>query len=314
MPYTAFTCAIFGPSKAGLTTAGYRLFNADGTANGSRIAAGVTERSPGTYGATITFPDAFVGEVRWDTGGGTPSYASAPVNAGDSLTVSSGKVDVNDKTGFSLSSAAIDAIWAALTAGMTAIGSIGRFLTSGNIGAGAYVVSITVNDGSAPIQNASVRITQGITTLAGTTNASGIVSFALDAATYTLAITKAGYQLAPASLDVSGTASITRTMAPTVAILAPADPSQITGFLTTRNAQGAVQPHASITFQLVTAPGTDSYKTAPFTVKSDATGILQVPLRLSATYRAKRAGGEWTPVTVPSSGASFSLPQILGDS
>ncbi len=44
------------------------------------------------------------------------------------LTITSGKVDVNDKSGFSLSSAGVAAIWNALITGLTVVGSIGKRL------------------------------------------------------------------------------------------------------------------------------------------------------------------------------------------
>jgi hypothetical protein len=82
MAYTRFKTVNFGSAKGGLTTVGYQLFNADGTANGSRITAGVTERgaNTGLYGASVSFPDGFQGELRWDTGGSNPAFASEEIN------------------------------------------------------------------------------------------------------------------------------------------------------------------------------------------------------------------------------------------
>jgi hypothetical protein len=42
------------------------------------------------------------------------------------LTITGGKVDVNDKTEFSLSSAGVQAIWDALTSALTTVGSVGK--------------------------------------------------------------------------------------------------------------------------------------------------------------------------------------------
>lgn len=50
------------------------------------------------------------------------------------LTITTGKVDVNDKTGFSLSSAGVQAIWDAITSGLTTVGSIGKKLADWVIG------------------------------------------------------------------------------------------------------------------------------------------------------------------------------------
>lgn len=71
-----YLTAAFGSSKSGLATVGYRLHNADGTASGSRITAGVAHLGSGTYGAQVTVPDSFTGYIRWDTGEATPLYAA----------------------------------------------------------------------------------------------------------------------------------------------------------------------------------------------------------------------------------------------
>jgi hypothetical protein len=82
MAYTRFKTVNFGGAKGGLTTVGYQLFNADGSVNGSRITAGVAERgtNTGLYGASVSFPDGFQGELRWDTGGSASSVASDEIN------------------------------------------------------------------------------------------------------------------------------------------------------------------------------------------------------------------------------------------
>lgn len=80
MSYTKFSGVAFGSRKSGLSTVGYRLYNTNGTASGSRVTAGVAETAPGNYAATVTFPDDFTGEIRWDTGEGSPRYASDFIN------------------------------------------------------------------------------------------------------------------------------------------------------------------------------------------------------------------------------------------
>ena len=67
------------------------------------------------------------------------------------LTITSGKVDVNDKTGFSLSSAGVQAIWDALTSALTTVGSVGKRIadyldaavSSRSTYAGGAVASVT---------------------------------------------------------------------------------------------------------------------------------------------------------------------------
>ncbi len=86
MSYTDFKGVAFGESKAGLATVGYQLFNPNGTSVATRITAGVLQTVPGTYGATVTFPDNFTGEVRWDTGEALPLYVSDFINDGGIVT------------------------------------------------------------------------------------------------------------------------------------------------------------------------------------------------------------------------------------
>lgn len=58
---------------------------------------------------------------------GASVLLSSGTGAGQ-VSLTSGKVDVNDKTGFSLSSAGVQAIWDALTSALTTVGSIGKRL------------------------------------------------------------------------------------------------------------------------------------------------------------------------------------------
>ena len=67
-------------------------------------------------------------------------------------------------------------------------------------GSGPIAVTITVNDGAAPLQSADVRLTSGSTVFQGSTNASGVVSFSVPAATYTVSIGRIGYTFASVSL------------------------------------------------------------------------------------------------------------------
>lgn len=74
---------------------------------------------------------------------------------------------------------------------------------------GARTVTITVDDSTNPVENATVRLTQGAQTEALQTDANGQVTFNLDDATYTVAITKLGYTYGGSSLVVTGDATLT---------------------------------------------------------------------------------------------------------
>lgn len=81
MAVSSYREVVFG--IGGLTTVGYRLFEPDGDPVGARITSGITERgtNTGIYGALVSLPDDFEGEIRWDTGGGSPIYASEDIHA-----------------------------------------------------------------------------------------------------------------------------------------------------------------------------------------------------------------------------------------
>lgn len=72
-------------------------------------------------------------------------------------------------------------------------------------GSGAYAITVTVTDGTDPLEGATVRLIEGVNNFVATTDASGNASFSLDAATYAVTVTKAGYSFTPATRTVTGT-------------------------------------------------------------------------------------------------------------
>jgi hypothetical protein len=72
----------FGSGQTGLSTVGYRLFDAKGTLSGSRLTTGVGEilDGSGIYSASIYFSTNFSGSILWDTGASTPVYATEEYN------------------------------------------------------------------------------------------------------------------------------------------------------------------------------------------------------------------------------------------
>jgi len=55
---------------------GYQFRNTSGTLTGSRVTAGVSDLGNGQYGALVATVPADTAQVRWDTGGGSPIYAT----------------------------------------------------------------------------------------------------------------------------------------------------------------------------------------------------------------------------------------------
>ena len=184
-------------------------------------------------------------------------------------------------------------------------------------GSGANVVTVTVaDDDENPLQNATVRMSEGVNSFTAATNGSGVATFALDSATYTLAITKAGYSFTPASRVVDGAEAFEEEMTQ-VAITPAGDPSQTVGYLTTYDAQGAAQASVVIEFQLLEASGDPgrSFPGVPFSSTSDANGNLTVDLLRETRYQARRnrdgGFGEWVAFTTDDA-STYQLPEVIG--
>jgi hypothetical protein len=188
----------------------------------------------------------------------------------------------------------------------------------GSSGSGAFSVTVTVTDGTNPLENARVRVTQGITSLVVLTDAGGVATFALDAATYDVGITKDGYQFTPSEIVVADAGNFDQAMT-AVVVPAPDDASQATGYINTYDEAGAIASGVVLSFQMVAGPGdgAESFRNSIFAVTSaDGTGDIpkgqvQQSFRRLATYRGRRGGSAWIQFVVPDSG-TFPLPEILG--
>jgi len=75
----------FGSGKGSLSGVGYRLYWTDGELSGSRITAGIGEIivDSGIYSSSVHFSTDFSGSILWDTGEGTPVYATEDYNSID---------------------------------------------------------------------------------------------------------------------------------------------------------------------------------------------------------------------------------------
>lgn len=163
-------------------------------------------------------------------------------------------------------------------------------------GSGARTVTITVNDGSTALESARVRVTQGAESYVQSTNVSGVVTFNLDDATWTVAITKAGYTFAGASLVVNGTETQTYSM--TALSITPSDPGQTTGYLTVRDSAGEEVSGATVQVQILkfangtTGSGIDDPLA---TGTTNASGYVEfVGLPRLATYQVRiGTDGKW---------------------
>ncbi len=161
---------------------------------------------------------------------------------------------------------------------------------SAGAGTGARTVTITVNDGTTALQNAVVRLTEGVNTFRALTNASGVATFNLDDATYTVAITKSGYSYAGTTLVVDGTE--TRTYSMTVVSITPPDgPTKTVLTILCLDENGDADSGVSVSIRYVTVPADSvdiAFPGASITKTSNGSGVATFQVIKGATIEYKR--------------------------
>lgn len=189
----------------------------------------------------------------------------------------------------------------------------------GSTGTGARTVLVTVTRSSLPAQNATVRLTKADNSesFVGVTDVDGEVTFNVDDATYTVAITHANSSFAGASLVVDGNETPTYALT-VVSVPASTLPNSATGYLYRYDEENAVQAGVQFCVQLVSGPGDAGYSYDGPIRKATSGGDGQVAftdLIRGATYRIwqGRTSQSDNSVTfvVPASGANFALPEVL---
>lgn len=255
--------------------------NADSTPTGTLVRNGtdtaetvtVTNKATGIYKAAVTIPGG------WEVGDVIQVRIAATVaTVADNSTIFTSTLDSADSGG-------------ALT--------------------GARSVTITVTDGTNPLQGATVRVRNGSQVEARSTNASGVVTFSLDDLTWDVTITKDHYSFAPTTLVVDGTE--TRTYAMTaVSIPAPGSSLQTTAYATIYDANGDPLANQTVSFELVSSDKTAGrgYDVTAVTATSNGSGLIQVALLKSTRYRA-RYGDRATQFTTGTD-STFPIPEFTG--
>lgn len=185
---------------------------------------------------------------------------------------------------------------------------------SSGAGSGARTVTVTVNDGSSALQNATVRMTEGSNTYIASTNASGVATFNLDDATYTVAITKSGYSYAGTTLVVDGNETVTYSM--TATSITPSNPSLVTGYYTCYSELGVVESGVTVTLQVDRVPSETglALDSAVRTATSDSNGLAQFTnLVPGAWYKVRRGEGNYYTFQLSATATgSVELNSIIG--
>jgi hypothetical protein len=185
---------------------------------------------------------------------------------------------------------------------------------SGGSGSGARTVTITVNDGTTVLQNALIRLTEGANTFTATTNVSGVATFNVDDATYTVAITKSGYSYAGTTLVVDGTE--TRTYSMTVVSITPPDNPDISAIVVTcLGTDFETQSGVTIDLRIITLPSGSTNAAYPGlkqTATSNGSGIATLYAPKGSVCEWKRGKEDsWTQITI-GSGDQTNVTSIIG--
>lgn len=170
-----------------------------------------------------------------------------------------------------------------------------------NTGTGARTVTITVNDGATVLQNARVRITEGVNSYSYTTNASGVVVFNVDDASFTVAIAKSGYTYAGTTLVVDGNETVTYSMTAT-SVTSPTNPDLSAIEVLCLDEDFAAASGIDVDFRMAAVATGDQNRAHPGTKKtvtSNGSGIARFEGPQGSTIEWKRGNGQqWTAVTL----------------
>jgi len=189
---------------------------------------------------------------------------------------------------------------------------------SAGAGTGARLVTITVNDGTTVLQNAVVRLTEGGNTYRALTNVSGVATFNVDDATYSVAISKVGYSYAGTTIVVNGVETATYSM--TAINVTPGSGDLTTGYLTCLDELGAAEANVAVRCQLVQVPTSGTGYAYDSTVQIDtsaANGLVEFPMIKGARYLVWRGAIKPPEAIAPilisaSAGSTTALGSLIG--
>ena len=279
----------------------------------------------GSIGKRIV--DYLTGDSFVRLGGPAGVSVSADIAAAKTVidaAASSASTAATQATAAASSAAAVKVVTDKLATGIVQDGGVYQWTANalelapaGGAGTGARTVNITVNDGTTVLENAIVRMTEGVNSFRALTNVSGVAVFNLDDATYTVSITKSGYSYAGTTIIVNGTETATYSM--TAITITPGAGDLTTGWLVTRVA-GVATEDITIRYQQRQEPASDtgsSYDDTIYSVESDADGLVELAMVRGAYYYVWRGTGKRPELAqlllIPANaGATYELPSHVG--
>ncbi len=183
-------------------------------------------------------------------------------------------------------------------------------------GSGARTVTITVDDGTTPLENAIIRLTEGANNWRQLTDVNGQATFNLDDATWTVGISKVGYTYAGTTLVVSAPSTPTYSMTLNAGTAPPSAETATLSILCYTEA-GALDLAAEIDAQMIKPPTGDvghAFDSTIISATADgATGIAELTVFRNATYQVRRGSeGAWKEVAIPDA-AQVTVEGFIGD-
>lgn len=184
-------------------------------------------------------------------------------------------------------------------------------------GVGPRVVTVTVDDGTDPLQGARVRVTKPGFSHTVLTDSDGVALFALGDGDWDVAIDLPGYTFTPTTLEVDGAESPTYSMT-IVATLEASNPGAITGQLTALDEDSLGAAGIEFFWNLF-KPGATStgfgFVSTQKTTTSGVGGITSFPNLVPGEWYRFRRGVGGTPHDhqIPANaGNGYELPSIIG--
>lgn len=183
---------------------------------------------------------------------------------------------------------------------------------------GPFVLTLTIEDSSddAPIELAKVRLYRSGESETQQADVDGDVEFAIEAATWSYAITANGYAGATGTIVVTGNDA--QTIQLTAITITPGDADATTGWLVTRDANGDILAGVVVSFAHVRVPNADTGNVFPSTVReftSDAFGLVECPMIRGGRYNywsGNQASSEIIVAVIPlAAGDTYELPSLI---
>lgn len=304
-----------------------RLGGPAGVSVSADIAAAKTVIDAAASSASTAATQSTAGALSAATAATQATTAATQATAGASSAATAATqatTAATQSTAAASSAAAVKVVTDKLATGIVQDGAVYQWTANalelapaGGAGTGARTVNITVNDGTTVLENAIVRMTEGVNSFRALTNVSGVAVFNLDDATYTVSITKSGYSYAGTTIIVNGTETATYSM--TAITITPGAGDLTTGWLVTRVA-GVATEDITIRYQQRQEPASDtgsSYDDTIYSVDSDADGIVELSMVRGAYYYVWRGTGKRPELAqlllIPANaGATYELPSHVG--